>query len=268
MAFAPLGWAKTNGIRLSACDWSLGAVSPEGLAVAKRVGLDGLEISAGDATDTLRIADPDVRQAYKKAMAETGLVVSSVAMGFLNQAPLALDPRGPAWLEQTIKGTKDLQAKVILLAFFGNGDLRNADGLKAAEVDTVVERLKQAAPKAEQAGVVLGLENTLSAEQNLAILDRVGSAAVKVYYDCGNSTTNGYDVPKEIRLLRDRICQIHLKDGRQLLGQGAVDMDAAAKAIRDIDYTGWLVLETAIQNDDRDGSFRTNATYVRELFDI
>jgi sugar phosphate isomerase/epimerase len=201
-------------------------------------------------------------------MKETGLVVSSVAMGLLNQAPMAVDPRGPAWLDQTIDATHDLGAKVILMAFFGDGDLRNGDGLKAGAVDTVVERLKEAAPKAEKAGVVLGLENTLSAEQNLAILDRVKSSAVKVYYDCGNSTNNGYDVPKEIRLLDDRLCQIHFKDGGNFLGQGKVDMTPVAKAIEDIDYAGWVVLETAIKDDDRDGSFQTNARFVRELLGI
>lgn len=268
LAMAKSGWGTAPKIRLSACDWSLQAVSPEGLAVAKRVGLDGLEVSAGDPADVLKIADAALRKRYKEAMADTGLVVSSVAMGLLNGAPFADDPRAPAWLDQTIEATSDLGAKVILLAFFGDGDLRKGDTLKAGELDTVVERLKAAAPKAERSGVILGLENTLSARQNLAILDRVKSPAVQVYYDCGNSTNNGYDVPSEIRLLNDRICQIHFKDGGNYLGQGKVDMDAVAAAIQDIRYEGWVVLETAIKNEDRDGSFRANATYVRSLLGI
>ena len=190
--------AEAPRLRLSACDWSLKARGPEGLEIAQRVGLDGLEISAGSATDTLDVAKPEVRRAYKEYAAKTGVIVSSVAMGFLNGAPLAEDPRGPAWLEQTIDAAKDLSARVILLAFFGKGDLRHKDELKTDCINVVVERIKEAAPRAEKAGVVLGLENTLSGKDNLAILERIGSDAVQVYYDTGNSSYNGYDVPAKI----------------------------------------------------------------------
>ena len=264
-------------IKLSACDWSLRARGElEGLDVAKAVGLDGIEISsAKEPQDTMDVADPAIRQAYMDKSKETGIVISSVAMGLLNNAPLATDPRGPAWLEQTIEGTKALGAKVVLLAFFGKGDLlekksllSNDGSLKEKELDVVVERLKEAAPKAEAAGVILGLENTLSGAQNLAILDRVQSDAVRIYYDIGNSTYNGYDVPAEIRELGDRICQIHFKDGGFFLGEGKVDMDPVAKAMSDIEYSGWVVLETAVREKDRDMSFTRNAQYVKKLFGI
>jgi len=39
----------------------------------------------------------------------------------LNSNPLATDPRGPAWLEQSIDAAKDLGAKVILVAFSAGG---------------------------------------------------------------------------------------------------------------------------------------------------
>lgn len=260
--------------RISACDWSLRAEGPEGLETAKTIGLDGLEISAGSPADTLTVADPAVRARYKELLASTGVVVSSVAMGLLNNAPLATDPRGPAWLEQTIEATQDLGAKVILLAFFGDGDLTQKAGLfgrgklNMDAVDVVVERLKAAVPMARDAGVILGIENTLNAEENIMILERVGDPAVKVYYDVGNSTYNGYDIAAEIRLLGDKICQIHFKDGGFLLGKGKVDMDAAAAAIKDIGYEGWFVLETAARPNKRDEDFMENAAYLRNLFGV
>jgi len=39
----------------------------------------------------------------------------------------------------------------------------------------VVRRFKKLAPKAERLGVLLGIESWLSAEENMAIVDRVGS---------------------------------------------------------------------------------------------
>ena len=38
----------------------------------------------------------------------------------------------------------------------------------------------------------------------------------------GNSTRLGYDVPAEIRLLKERIAMFHFKDGRSYLGEGEV----------------------------------------------
>jgi sugar phosphate isomerase/epimerase len=254
-------------LRLSACDWSLRVRGDvKAVQVAKTVGLDGLEISTGDAADTLAIASPELRQQYKAAMTDTGIVASSVAMGLLNNYPLASDPRGPAWLEQTIAATADLGAKVTLLAFFGKGDLlTKAKQLRTGDVDVVVGRLKEAAVQAEKAGVILGLENTLSGRDNAAIIERVGSSAVQVYYDVGNSTYNRYDVPAEIRDLKDLICQFHFKDGKYFLGEGRVDMKAVAEAIHTIDYEGWIVLETSLPSKDRDADFKRNAAFVRDL---
>jgi len=266
--FSRLADAAPGKVLVGACDWSLGERAKlEGVDVAKACGLDGLEISASNKPeDVLDIVNPDWRRQYKEKMAAAGITAPSTAMGFLNSAPLASDPRGPAWLEQTIEGTKDLGAKIILLAFFGNGDLRDKRGnLKPKDVDVVVERLKDAAPKAKECGVILGLENTLSAKQNIEIIERAKSDSVRVYYDVRNSTDNGYDVPAELRFLGDRICQIHFKDGKDYLGEGKVAMPPVAEALAEIEYDGWIVLETSSPSKDRIADFRKNAEFVRDL---
>ncbi|MBP8131042.1 MAG: sugar phosphate isomerase/epimerase [Candidatus Hydrogenedentes bacterium] len=270
LALSRMGWgqAAPPRIRLSACDWSLQAYGPGGLVIAKNVGLDGLEISAGDPADTLAIADPALREQYKVQAQATGVIVSSIAMGLLNDAPLASDPRGPAWLEQTIDAAADLGAKVILLAFFGRGDLLEGKELKRDALDAVVQRLKDAAPRAREKGVILGIENYLSAKDNLMVLDRVGHDSVRVYYDVRNSTDKDYDVPAEIRELGGRICQIHFKDGPHYLGEGEVAMEPVAAAMADIGYKGWVVLETSIPSKDRDADFTRNATYARKLLGL
>ena len=196
------------------------------------------------------------------------LSVSSLAMGLLNRTSPADELPAPAWLDQTIEGSSDFGAKVILLAFFCEGDLPKGDALNTRELDTMVERLKEVAPTAEWADVILGLKNTLSAGQNPAILDRVMSPTVRVYYDCGKATNNGYDVSSEIRLLDDWVSQIHLKDGGNYLGKGNVDINAVAAAIQNIRHEGWVMPETAMRNEDRGGNFLANATYVCNLLGI
>ena len=239
-----------------------------GLEQAKRAGLDGVEIGVGGADDTLQVADPAVREKYKAQMKETGLVISSFMMGLLNSYPLASDPRGPAWLEQSIDAAKDLGAKVILVAFFGKGSLLEGRKVKTADVDVVVERLKAAAPRAKDAGVILAIENTLTAKQNAEILDRIGSPAVAVYYNVGNLTSMGYDVPAEIRFLKERIAIFHFKDGRGYLGEGKVQFTPIAAAIKEIGYQGWIVLETSNPSKDGVADARRNAGFIRKLFGL
>jgi sugar phosphate isomerase/epimerase len=237
-----------------------------GLEEAKRAGLDGVEIGVGGPADTLQVADPAVREKYKEQMHQTGLVISSFMMGLLNSNPLASDPRGPAWLAQSIDAAKDLGAKVILVAFFGKGSLLDGKAVKKADVDVVVQRLKAAAPRARDAGVILGIENMLSAQQNAEILDRIGSDAVRIYYDVGNLTGMGYDVPAEIRFLKKRIAQFHFKDGRNYLGEGKVQYKQIAEAMREIGYQGWVVMETSNPSGDRVADARRNAGFIRKLF--
>jgi sugar phosphate isomerase/epimerase len=134
----------------------------------------------------------------------------------------------------------------------------------------VVEVLRQLVPRAEESGVILGLENTLTADQNLEIIDRVGSEMLQVYYDVGNSTHYGYDVPTEIRKIgKERICEIHLKDwATPVLGAsgGEVDFRVAAEACREIGYDKWYVLESSGRKNKFLEDTRANVKFVFDHF--
>src|SRR5258708_2672725 len=125
-------------------------------------------------------------------------------------------------------------------AFVGKWAILNPD-----EREHVGDALRELAPEAEKAGVILGLEDTISAEDNVRIMDRSRSKNVLVYYDVGNSTRAGFDVVKEIRWLgKDRICQFHLKDNPHYMGEGAIQFGPIMTAIREIGFAGYPVLAT------------------------
>lgn len=251
------------GIRIGSC--SIGT-----LDAAREAGLDGIELNAGrKPAERLELSEPAVLAAHKAKMKETGIVVSSIMMGIFNSCPLATDPLAPAWLEQTIGAAAELGAGVILVAFFGKGSLLDEQRQpKRADIDSVVARIKAAAPLAKKAGVTLGIENTLSAQQNIEILDRIGHDAVKIYYDIFNLYGQGYDVPEEIRLLRDRIAIFHFKNGPDYLDNGEVKFEPAVAAIKEIGYRGWVVLETSSPSKDKVADARRNAAHVRKLFGL
>jgi sugar phosphate isomerase/epimerase len=256
---AKLQAAEPSRIRLGSCTI--------GLLQAQAAGLDGVELAVGSAADRLQIADEEVRRGYKEQMQQSGLVVSSLMMGLLNGSPLATDPRGPAWLEQSIDAARDLGAKVILVAFFGNGDLLDANGkVKQQDVDIVVQRLRAAAPRAKDASVTLAIENYLPVTENIRILDRIGHDSVKVYYDVFNTgVTKGYDVPAELRRLKQQVAQVHFKNGPQLLEDRKGYFDPIVAALKEINYKGWIVLETSSPSKDPVADARRNAEFVRRL---
>jgi sugar phosphate isomerase/epimerase len=262
--FAPLFAAPDKRrFKLGACDWSIGKASdPAALELAKQIGLDGVMVSLGTVADDLHLRQPQVQQQYKDAEKKTGVAVSSLAIAELNNIPYKSDPRTIQWVSDSIDVCKVFGVRVVLLAFFGNDDLRD----DPAGVDEVVRRLKAVAPKAEKAGVVLGLESWLSADQHLDILKRVGSKAVQVYYDVCNSNDRGYDIYREIRQLGKRICEFHAKENGALLGQGKVDFHKVRAALDDIGYRGWLQIEGAVPpGQPMLESYQANCKFMRGI---
>ncbi|MBM3836388.1 MAG: sugar phosphate isomerase/epimerase [Verrucomicrobia bacterium] len=190
-----------------------------------------------------------------------GLEIASLAIAEMNNIPLKSDPRAAIWLLDALDVMQKLGVKVLLVAQFYKGDLKG----DAAGIDRTVDILKEAAPRAEKAGVILGLENYLSAEENLNIIQRVGSRAVQVYYDVGNSTDKGYDIYKEIRLLKGQICEFHFKDAGFLLGQGRIDFAKVREAIDEIGFSGWAQIEAAAPKD-LVSDYQADLKYLRNCF--
>jgi sugar phosphate isomerase/epimerase len=253
------------GLRIGMCDWSLGKTGNITMfGLAREIGLDGVEVSINFPGPGQHLRDPEVQRQFKAAMKENHLVAPSVALGILNEVPLKSEPKAAIWLADAIDVARALDARVILIAFFGAGELKMDDEKGVART---VDVLKELAPRAAKAQVILGLENTLSAQDNMGILERVGSDWVQVYYDFKNSADFGRDVPAEVRLLGKRICQVHLKNGAELLsGPGNVNFPACADALREVGYRGWYVLESTSPSGDRVADTRANIEYVRQHF--
>lgn len=268
LALAPglaplLAAPRERRYRLGACDWSISKMGdPAAFEVAREIGLDGVQVSLGTVANNMRLRQPELQQQYLAAARQTGLQVASLAIGELNSVPYKSDPRTVAWVSDSIDVCQALGVRVVLLAFFSQGDLRD----DSAGVAEVVRRLKAAAPKAEKAGVVLGIESWLSGPQHLEILERVGSPAVQVYYDVCNSTDRGYDIYKEIRQLGKHICEVHAKENGSLLGQGNVDFRKVRAALDDIDYHGWVQIEGAVPpGKSMLESYQANCRFMRGI---
>lgn len=254
---------KPAGFKLGVCDWTVGRTSqPESFDVAKRIGLDGVQVDFGRGTEQLPLFDPALQKSILERAEQNQLEVASLAMGTLNDIPYKSDLRAKGWVETAIDICPAMNTNIILLAFFGNGDLIN----DPIGLDATVERLKKVAPKAEKAGVTLAVESWLNAEQHMEIIDRVGSPAIKVYYDVGNSNLKGYDIYQEIRTLGKHIAQFHAKDYDNLYGRGSIDFPRVREAMDDIGYRGWFVMEGVKMPLGVEESCQYDAEYLRTIF--
>ena len=248
--------------RLGVCDWSLRKrTSPESFALARELGLDGVQLDLGD--DPSSFLDAARRASFERAAREAGVEIGGVALGVLNRVPYKSDPRTEAWVRDSIDAAKALRVRVVLLAFFDKNDLKG-DTAGQAEV---VRRLRAVAPRAEAAGVILGVESWLDAREHRALIDAVGSPNVRVYYDVANSNKMGYDVYSEIRALgRDLICEVHAKENGFLLGRGRIDFQRVKEALDAIGYQGWVQIEGAVpEGMDLMEAYRRNSEFLRRV---
>jgi L-ribulose-5-phosphate 3-epimerase len=210
-------WGATPPrFKVGVTDWNLQQTGKiEAIALAKAIGFDGVQISLTRKAP-FPLADAALRAQFLAESARVGLPLASVCLDILHVNYLKSDPLGQRWVAEAIPITKALGMRVILLPFFGTGALTTT-----AEMDYVGDALREIAPAAERAGVILGLEDTISARDNVRIMERTKSPAVLTYYDVGNSTGNGFNVVEEIRWLgRGRICEVHLKDNPHYLREG------------------------------------------------
>ncbi len=259
--------AQERGFPIGICDWSLGFREDPGVFdVARQIGVDGVQVSFGSPDAEHDLRRPEMREQFAEATRRHNLKICSLGMAALNEIPYADDERAEQWVVDSIDVMQQMEPnpRVVLLAFFNQGDLLN----DRARQDRVIEKLKQVAPAAEQAGVVLGIESWLNVDDHLRILDGVGSSAVQVYYDVANMTERGYDFEREIRRLgRERICQIHAKENGHLLGQGPVDFRKLRRILDEIGWQGWLVIEGATTPDrSLIECQQLNREYLRSVF--
>jgi len=138
--------------------------------------------------------------------------------------------------------------------------------------DSIVGRLRRAGAMAEKAGVVIGIETSLDAAGELALLREIGSSAVRIYFNFANALEGGRDLCRELEILgKENICQIHCtdKDGVWLENNPRLSLPAVKKTLDRMGWSGWLVLERSRDASDPRNvvrNFGANAAYVKSVF--
>jgi sugar phosphate isomerase/epimerase len=268
-AFARAQTANPIPVRVGMTDWNLGQRGDiTKIALAREIGLDGIQVSVQyptDGTPTLR--DAKTQAAFKRAALDNGIQICSLAIGNPGKArlPMHTNPAFAILLVEAVEIAHNLGTNNILLPILGDSHI---DVTNQAQVDGFVVMMKEVARYAEKYGVVVALEDWISAEDNIKIVDAIGSEYVGVYYDCHNIVPRVKDIYVEPKMLGRRIHQIHVKNANMLLSTpgGRVDWPRMAQEFYDIGYRGWYVLETNSPSKDIIADTRANIDYVKKTF--
>jgi L-ribulose-5-phosphate 3-epimerase len=258
-------------VRVGMTDWNLGRRGDiTKIALAREIGLDGIQVSVQYPTDgspTLR--DPATQAEFKRAALDNGIQICSLAIGSPGKArlPLHTNPAAAILLVEAVEIARNLGTNNILVPILGDSHI---DMTNATQVNTFVTMMKEVARYAEKHGVVVGIEDWISAEDNNKLLDAIGSDYIAVYYDAHNivarKATN--DIYAEPKLLGKRINQVHVKNADMLLSTagGRIEWPRMAQQFYEIGYRGWYVLETNSPSKDVVADTRANIEYVKKTF--
>lgn len=259
--------------RISVCDWMILKRQKLGaFQLAKDIGADGVEVDMGGLgsreTFDSKLGDAVVRQQFLDKAKELNLEISSMAMSGFYAQSFAEREGVDRMVQDCIDTMKLMNVKVAFLPLGVQGDLVKRPELRPA----IVERLKSIAPKATQSGVIIGIETALDARGEAKLLDDIGSASVKSYFNFANALQNKRDLYKELRTLgKDRICQIHCtdEDGVWLQNNTRIDMPQVKKTLDKMEWSGWLVLERSRDAKDPRNvkwNFSANAAFLKTIF--
>lgn len=259
--------------KIAVCDWMILKRQKLGaFQLAKDIGADGVEVDMGSLGDREtfdnHLTNAAACQPFLDKARELNLGIPSLAMSGFYAQSFAERPTVPRMVQDCIDTMKAMNVKIAFLPLGVRSDLLKHPELRS----NVVGRLKSIGKQAVQAGVIIGVETELDAEEQIKLLDEVGSPAVKIYYNLANAIQHQRNYVKELlRLGKDRICQIHCsnQDGFWLQNDPAVNVPNIKNALDEMGWSGWLVIERSRDGKDSrnvKNNFGANAAYLKSIF--
>ncbi len=259
--------------KIAVCDWMILKRQKQGaFKRASEIGADGVEVDMGGLGNRItfenQLLDPVVRKQFLDEASRYNLEICSMAMSGFYAQSFAERETVPVMIRDTINTMELMGVKTAFLPLGVKGDLVKYPELRPA----IVDRLKLAASMAEASGVVIGIETTLDATNEVKLLEDIGSPGIKSYFNFANPLQSGRDLPSELKILgRRNICQIHCtdEDGVWLENNSRLDMQQVKQTLDEMGWSGWLVIERsrdASNPGDVTGNFGANTRYLKSVF--
>ncbi len=264
---------KEQRYKVAVCDWMILKRQKIGsFQLAKELNCDGVEIDMGslgkrEMFDN-KLRDPHFQQLFKEKSQEFDIEIASLAMsGFYGQSLVARDN----YIDLVKDCLLSMKAMGVKVAFLPLGVACNLNVHPELRPE-IVKRLKVIGDMAAKEGVVIGIETSLDAKGEVALLKEIDSEGIKIYFKFQNPLEAGRDLYKELKILgKDRICQIHCTDtdGVNLPDNDRIDMKKIKKILDKMNWSGWLVVERSRDTSDVHNikkNYGTNVNYLKSIF--
>ena len=148
-------------------------------------------------------------------------------------------------LKQLIQNCNFLGIKILEIPLVDISSLKTDQDKKE-----IIQNLGKILDVAEKNYVKLTLETDLPPKSFRNLMEVFDHPNIKANYDTGNSTSLGYNIEEELKMIGPWISNIHIKD-RKLhdvtvpLGTGHTNFELFFSEIKKIDYTGDFIIQGA-----------------------
>jgi sugar phosphate isomerase/epimerase len=262
---------------------------PEAVRRLAAIGYAGVEIMADVPHAWPAYLLDEQKQAIRDALARNRLAISNINAFMMH----AVDDHRqkywhPSWIEpdphyrrvridhtrRALTLARELGAPCITTE--PGGPVEPGSSWQAA-LKLFVEMIKPVAAHAEKERVLLLVEPEPgllieTADQFLEFMQHIDSPAVGLNFDVGHAYCVGDDPATTIPRVANYIRHFHLEDiaatrvhQHLIPGEGAIDFAATLRAIRAVDYKGWITIELYPYAENPDEAARLAYRRVTEL---
>lgn len=250
----------------------------EKLLIASDCGYDFMEISIDESDKRLNRLywNKEEKDSLKAAISKTGLPISSMCLSAHRRYPLGSEDlktqeKSLEIMEKAIEFALDVGVKVIQLAGY---DVYYEEGNDTTK-EIFIKNLGKAIAMAEKANIKLAIENMdhhfiNSIQDIMEYINIYKSPFLQSYPDIGNLSAWDLDIVEELKICKEHILGIHLKDTlknvfrRVNFGDGNVDFDRAFEYFYSINYKGPFVIEMwADEKEDNIETIKNARDWIR-----
>ena len=243
------------------------------------LGYTGLEVAPFTLAPRITDVSSTRRGELRREAEEAGVTILGLhwllakTEGFhLTSADAGIRKRTGEYLADLARAAFDLGGDILVL---GSPFQRNVpEGHTRAQADDfALDTLSHCLPALERSRVTLCLEPLTPAETNflntaaegVALIKRLAHPFVKLHLDVKAMSAEAIPTPDVIRANREHLHHFHANDpNKRGPGFGDTDFKPIMRALRDVNYSGWISVEVFDYSPDPETIARESIRYLRE----